>query len=53
MTARECFCGHYESEHQDPRLGLPRRCRARHADEMGIYETCDCPGYEPEENPDA
>lgn len=51
-----CMCGDYESEHDPPILGLPRRCRVRHYDDetgtggrADIYTQCDCPGYEPEE----
>ncbi|MBO0881918.1 MAG: hypothetical protein J2P17_16570 [Mycobacterium sp.] len=48
----ECFCSHYESEHDRAEHGQPRRCRVRYPRRyLGHgaveFELCDCPGFEP------
>jgi hypothetical protein len=52
MTAC-ALCPHYESEHDR----IDHRCRARYYWGPNVtlgqyYETCDCPGFEPEEDDD-
>lgn len=54
-----CMCGDFESEHDPPIFGLPRKCRVRvlltpptALLPEGHYERCDCPGYEPDEQDD-